>query len=209
MATHSSVLAWRIPWTEKPGGLQSMGSHRVGHDGSDLAAADREDEIGWTLGIWYQHVGICHFTPRQHLEGKFLRIFSSFSCKYLLGVLGCKLNLPVSLSGSPALRLGNSTLVDSSYQLVYHSASYVSGEQIGGCSVLPRSCFYFQFFFHGGFYYLIEVINLHLQGVFPIVREGETLFLQTSEKTSECSSWFFCNFPSIWVESKAFFSTVS
>ena len=39
MATHSSVLAWRIPWTEKPGGLQSMGSHRVGHDWSDLAAA--------------------------------------------------------------------------------------------------------------------------------------------------------------------------
>ena len=32
MATHSSVLAWRIPWTEKPGTLQSMGSHRVGHD---------------------------------------------------------------------------------------------------------------------------------------------------------------------------------
>ena len=39
MATHSSVLAWRIPWTEKPDRLQSMGSHRVGHDGSDLAAA--------------------------------------------------------------------------------------------------------------------------------------------------------------------------
>ena len=32
MATHSRVLAWRIPWTEKPGGLQSMGLHRVGHD---------------------------------------------------------------------------------------------------------------------------------------------------------------------------------
>ena len=32
MATHSSVLAWRIPWTEEPGGLQSMGSQRVGHD---------------------------------------------------------------------------------------------------------------------------------------------------------------------------------
>ena len=32
MATHSSVLAWRIPGTEKPGRLQSMGSHRVGHD---------------------------------------------------------------------------------------------------------------------------------------------------------------------------------
>ena len=32
MATHSSILAWRIPWTEEPGGLQSMWSHRVGHD---------------------------------------------------------------------------------------------------------------------------------------------------------------------------------
>ena len=32
MATHSSILAWRIPWTMEPGGLQSMGSQRVGHD---------------------------------------------------------------------------------------------------------------------------------------------------------------------------------
>ena len=37
MATHSSILAWRIPWTEEPGGLQSMGSQRVGHNCSDLA----------------------------------------------------------------------------------------------------------------------------------------------------------------------------
>ena len=39
MATHSSVLAWRIPGTVEPGGLPSVGSHRVGHDWSDLAAA--------------------------------------------------------------------------------------------------------------------------------------------------------------------------
>ena len=32
MATHSSLLAWRIPWTGEPGGFTSMGSHRVGHD---------------------------------------------------------------------------------------------------------------------------------------------------------------------------------
>ena len=32
MATHSSILAWRIPWTEEPGGLLSIGSHRVRHD---------------------------------------------------------------------------------------------------------------------------------------------------------------------------------
>ena len=39
MATHSSILAWRIPGTEEPGGLPSMGSHRIGHNWSDLAAA--------------------------------------------------------------------------------------------------------------------------------------------------------------------------
>ena len=32
MATHSSIIAWRIPWIEEPGGLQSIGSQRVGHD---------------------------------------------------------------------------------------------------------------------------------------------------------------------------------
>ena len=42
MATHSSVLAWRIPGTGEPGGLPSMGSHRVGHDWSDLAADIKE-----------------------------------------------------------------------------------------------------------------------------------------------------------------------
>ena len=46
MATHSSVLAWKIPGTGEPGGLPSTGSHRVGHDGSDLAAAAAE------LGDW-------------------------------------------------------------------------------------------------------------------------------------------------------------
>ena len=39
MAPRSSTLAWKIPWTEEPGRLQSMGSLRVRYDGSDLAAA--------------------------------------------------------------------------------------------------------------------------------------------------------------------------
>ena len=52
MATHSSVLAWRIPWSEKPGGLQSMGSHRVGHDWSDLAAAAAVVNIGVNVAFW-------------------------------------------------------------------------------------------------------------------------------------------------------------
>ena len=45
MATHSSILAWRISWREEPGRLQSMGSHRTGHDWSDW----RESE--WTPGV--------------------------------------------------------------------------------------------------------------------------------------------------------------
>ena len=39
MAPQSSTLAWKIPWMEEPGRLQSVGSHRAGHDWSDLAAA--------------------------------------------------------------------------------------------------------------------------------------------------------------------------
>ena len=50
MATHSSVLAWRIPGTGVPGGLPSMGSHRVGHDWSDLAAA--EAHRAWKRVLW-------------------------------------------------------------------------------------------------------------------------------------------------------------
>ena len=51
MAAHSSTLAWRIPGTGEPGGLPSLGSHRVGHDWSDLAAAAAEQ--AWTLLIFF------------------------------------------------------------------------------------------------------------------------------------------------------------
>ena len=56
MATHSSILAWRIPWTEKPGGLQSMRSQRVGHDWSvnspDIAAcSDRAGHRGLSFQL--------------------------------------------------------------------------------------------------------------------------------------------------------------
>ena len=47
MATHTRVLAWRIPGTGEPGGLPSMGSHRVGHDWSDSAAA----AAAWAFGV--------------------------------------------------------------------------------------------------------------------------------------------------------------
>ena len=47
MATHSSILAWRIPWTEEPGGLQSTGSQRVGHDwATSLSPSLRRSVLG-------------------------------------------------------------------------------------------------------------------------------------------------------------------
>ena len=51
MAAHSSVLVWRIPGTGEPGGLPSMGSHRVGHDWSNLAAAAAW--LVWCPNIWF------------------------------------------------------------------------------------------------------------------------------------------------------------
>ena len=68
MATHSSVLAWRIPGTGEPGGLPSMGSHRVGHDWSDLAAAaaDTDRCVCIIYVCIYGHNGIMHDT---HTEG--------------------------------------------------------------------------------------------------------------------------------------------
>ena len=48
MATHSSTLAWKIPWTEKPGRLQSMGSQRVGHDRATSLPVFLPEESPWT-----------------------------------------------------------------------------------------------------------------------------------------------------------------
>ena len=45
MATHSSIIAWRIPWTEEPGGLLSMWSHRVGNDCSDSSSSSSSSYI--------------------------------------------------------------------------------------------------------------------------------------------------------------------
>ena len=49
IATHSSILAWDIPWIEQPGGLQSIGSQRVGHDLSDLACTHTKRDLAFPL----------------------------------------------------------------------------------------------------------------------------------------------------------------
>ena len=57
MATHSSILAWKIPWTEEPGGLQSMGLQRVGHDwGTSLHSKNKMKETQpqqYVLIFWW------------------------------------------------------------------------------------------------------------------------------------------------------------
>ena len=58
MATHSSVLAWKIPWTEEPGGLQSMGSQRFRHDWSDGA----QHMFGFKLVPGFQNAFSPHLT---------------------------------------------------------------------------------------------------------------------------------------------------
>ena len=75
MATHSSVLAWRIPGTGEPGGLPSMGSHRVGHDWSDSAAA-AADHIGAfgpeLMGFWVT-MGITPLPPPRQKKTNTLK----------------------------------------------------------------------------------------------------------------------------------------
>ena len=56
MATHSSTLAWTIPGTAEPGGLQSMGLHRIGHNSSDLAAANWDHQYHNS----YHLLGTCY-----------------------------------------------------------------------------------------------------------------------------------------------------
>ena len=80
MATHSSVLAWRIPGTGEPGGLPSMGSHRVGHDWSDLAAA----------------AGSTCYRETVHCQFAFLSLFKNWS-------LGLCIN-PFELVAEPWLK---------------------------------------------------------------------------------------------------------
>ena len=67
MATHPSVLAWRIPGTGEPGGLLSMASHRVGHDWSNLAAAAAVTAMYQFLLFWNRSVycGLCASTVVQ------------------------------------------------------------------------------------------------------------------------------------------------
>ena len=70
MATHSSIVAWRIPWTEEPCGLWSTGLQRAGHDWSDLALA--LPEVEYQLHYWdrREEDGVQSFKNDAYFEKK-------------------------------------------------------------------------------------------------------------------------------------------
>ena len=84
MATHSNVLAWRIPGTGEPGGLPSMGLHRVGHDWSDTAAAAAATSPRPPLFFWEKLLmpltvpckfrQACPLSPTLHTPNTHLRL---------------------------------------------------------------------------------------------------------------------------------------
>ena len=80
MATPSSTLAWRIPWTEEPGGLWSMGSHRVRHAWSDLACPRMLVERVFMAGVLHSPwVCSLHYSTHHRATGS--SVFEiAFSC---------------------------------------------------------------------------------------------------------------------------------
>ena len=76
MSTHSSILAWRIPWTEDPGGLQSMKSQRVGHITSLLQnklqiSLTKQKTENWSFKIVTKQNGICLLGPMVKAQSQY------------------------------------------------------------------------------------------------------------------------------------------
>ena len=97
MATHSSILAWRIPWTEKPGRLQSIGLQRVGHDWSDLTCTamqtnryeqkEKESLFPWKRN-WqflerFNSFHKCNNSWQDHCKRSYACMFTLSSCVQL------------------------------------------------------------------------------------------------------------------------------
>ena len=115
MATHSSTLAWKIPWAEEPGGLPSMGSHRVRHDWSNLAAAAAAYIYWWVYwNIWKRQnqrnsgVRACNPSLMYGWVHSFRNPSSTGSSTHDFGVLN--MGAPVGTGNWEAVAVGPRTL---------------------------------------------------------------------------------------------------
>ena len=95
MATHSSILAWRIPGTEEPGGLQSMGSQRVGHDWAAISHSLIHQTLGapccyLTTNQWEESHTLCSPHTENHWEFQ-----GVLNTSHSLSLLGPAISLPL------------------------------------------------------------------------------------------------------------------
>ena len=91
MATHSSILAWRIPWTEEPGGLQSTGSRRVGHNWATSLSLKRKWKCQSLCCVWLFVTPWTEYTCSNFLT-LFLLFLSYTHFVYVIQI-NCHLNL--------------------------------------------------------------------------------------------------------------------
>ena len=121
MATHSSILAWRIPGTEEPGGLPALVSHRVAHGWSDLAAA--ASILAWKSHGW----GLVNYSPwgrkkSERIERLHFHFHSFLSCSLMVHLILCIYNFIFSIC---TLIAGfDLCLLWSSYILTYNYTTY-------------------------------------------------------------------------------------
>ena len=98
MATHSSIFAWRIPWTEDPGRPQSIGSHRAGYSFSILACAQASGSTAGSLGVILHQASLLPATlPAVYLTSIYLSLCSRCHCLFCGLVkqpLSCFLHFP-------------------------------------------------------------------------------------------------------------------
>ena len=135
MATHSSILAWWIPWTEKPGGLQSIGSHRVRHEWSDLAL---NITLSYCIGFIMKLKKRDASSLLPSRIGPIPASFPLFLCVCLTVSLSVLLSLSLPPSAVHKLRIllrrWTSTTLNSSYQ---------TGE-VWRCEQLAWKCFWWK-----------------------------------------------------------------
>ena len=130
MATHSSVLAWRIPGTEEPGGLLSMGSHRDGHDWSDLAAAELYSFQTFSLSCLvksyaFKGPALCEVFPDFRKGGS----FHSENSTALLSISSWQNYFPYYIVICHFLNVSHQLLKDVLRNWVYYSWVPLSAQQ--------------------------------------------------------------------------------